>query len=419
MAYPPSTFTRRALLTGAGSLFAWPYMPKAAQAEGRDPRLLVVVLRGALDGLAVAAPVGDPDWKDLRGDFGLRLDGTRPALRLDDFFALNAAMPNFHRLYQQKQALVVHATATSYRERSHFDGQDVLESGLPSVGTSETGWLNRAFLALGPGERVNPSGAFAVGPVTPLIARGKAPVVAWAPPQLVPTSADTTMRLLDMYRHTDPELAHALESRLQLLSMAKSGNIEMEPKAPARIDAVAPVGGLPPAVRDYFSDTASAAARFLAQKDGPRVGALAYNGWDTHINEGAMGGQLANLLGALDTAIAGFERGMGDAWREAVVVVVTEFGRTAKLNGTFGTDHGTGTVALLAGGALKGGRVIADWPGLKDTQLYQGRDLKPTMDLRSVIKGLLQDHLRIDKSQLAHSVFPGSEQALPFEGLVA
>jgi uncharacterized protein (DUF1501 family) len=413
--------TRRQLLAGSGALFAWAYAPRLAIAEGRDPRLLVVILRGALDGLAVAAPVGDPGWKDLRGDFGLRLNGQRPALALDSFFALNAAMPNLHRLYHSKQALIVHATATPYRERSHFDGQDVLESGLPRVGASETGWLNRALLALDPGHRVNPKGAFAVGPVTPLIARGSAPVIAWSPPRVMPTGDDTTMRLLDIYRHTDPALAEALENRRQLLTLAKAGGIEMAPgpQAGETVQAATPIGGLPPAVRAYFADTAAAAARFLAQSNGPRVGALAYNGWDTHINEGAMGGQLANLLGALDAAISGLETGMGAAWPETVVVVVTEFGRTAKLNGTFGTDHGTGTVALLAGGALRGGRVVADWPGVREAELHEGRDLKATTDLRAVLKGVLRDHLRVEEAELSRSIFPDSGQVLPLDGLVA
>lgn len=414
--------TRRKLLAGSGALFAWTHAPKLVLAEGRDPRLVVVILRGALDGLAVAAPVGDPGWKELRGDLGLRLDGQRPALPLDGFFALNAAMPNLHRMYQAEQALIVHATATPYRERSHFDGQDVLESGLPKVATVETGWLNRALLVLEPGPRVHPKGAFAVGPVTPLIARGRAPVVAWAPPQLLPASDDTAMRLLDIYRHTDPALAEALESRRRLLTLAEAGGIEMAPKPEANGIAKqppAPVGGLPPAVRAYFSDTAKAAAQFLAQSDGPRVGALAYNGWDTHINEGAMGGQLANLLGALDSTLAGLETGLGSAWRETVVAVVTEFGRTAKLNGTFGTDHGTGTVALLAGGAVKGGRVVADWPGVKEAQLYDGRDLKPTTDLRAVLKGVLRDHLRVEAAALSHSIFPDSGHVAAVDGLVS
>jgi uncharacterized protein (DUF1501 family) len=172
-------------------------------------------------------------------------------------------------------------------------------------------------------------------------------------------------------------------------------------------------------VRKYFADAGGAAAKYLAQPDGPRVGALGFVGWDTHINEGAVGGALASLLGALDEAIAAIEKGMGDAWRETVVAVVTEFGRTARINGTDGTDHGTATVAVLAGGALKGGRVIADWPGLKRADLYEGRDLKPTIDLRAVFKGMLKDHLRLDDRALAAKVFPGSGDLQPMPGLLA
>ncbi len=171
-------------------------------------------------------------------------------------------------------------------------------------------------------------------------------------------------------------------------------------------------------MRAYFAEAAGTAARFLAKPDGPRVGAVGFIGWDTHINEGAASGQLANLLGALDGALAAIETNMGDAWRETVVAIITEFGRTARINGTNGTDHGTGTVAFLAGGALRGGRVIADWPGLKQAQLYEERDLKPTTDLRAVLKCLLRDHLRVDERALASTVFPDSIGVAPIAGLV-
>ena len=170
--------------------------------------------------------------------------------------------------------------------------------------------------------------------------------------------------------------------------------------------------------RAFFAEAAGTAAKFLARPDGPRIGALAFNGWDTHIDEGIASGRLANLLGALDGAIAAAETSMGAAWRETVVVIVTEFGRTARINGTNGTDHGTATVALIAGGALKGGRVIADWPGLKPADLHEGRDLKATTDLRAVLKGLLKDHLRAGDRALATAVFPDSGDIAPMAGLL-
>jgi uncharacterized protein (DUF1501 family) len=408
--------TRRDMLLGSGALFAWAFVPKLARAEGRDPRLLVVVLRGALDGLAMVAPVGDPDWVKLRGDKALVLDGKPPALPLDSFFALNPAMPNLNRLYQARQATIVHACATPYRERSHFDGQDVLESGLVRPGRTDSGWLNRALALLEADGRVNPQGAhaFAVGPVTPLVARGPAPVMSWVPQRQLPASEDTQARLLDLYRHTDAKLARALEGRRDLLAVARAGGIE----------TVQPPEGEPGVVgmarvRQYFADVAATAAKYLARPDGPRVGALGLNGWDTHFNEGATGGRLADLLGALDATIPAFEKNIGDAWNETVVAVVTEFGRTARINGTEGTDHGTGTVAVLIGGALKGGRVLADWPGLKDADLYERRDLNATTDLRAVLKGVLRDHLRVDEPALAATVFPGSDDVKPMAGLLA
>jgi uncharacterized protein (DUF1501 family) len=407
--------SRRELLLGSGALFAWSQMPRLARAEGRDPRLLVIILRGALDGLGAVAPVGDPDWVGLRGDRALVLDGKTPALPLDSFFALNPAMPNFHRLYQAKQAAIVHATATPYRERSHFDGQDVLESGINRPGAVDSGWLNRALLALEPNGAVDPGGgrAIGIGTITPLIVRGKAPILSWAPQRLLPASEDTQARLLDLYQHTDAKLAAALAERQRLAALGGTG-VTVDPMSEQSLLR----GPVLARIRAYFAETAGAAARFLAKSDGPRVGALGYVGWDTHMNEGAAAGQLANLLGALDGAIAAIESGMGDAWRETAVAVVTEFGRTAHINGTDGTDHGTATVAFLAGGALAGGRVIADWPGLKTAQLFEARDLKATTDLRAVLKGLLRDHLRVEESALANSVFPGSADVPPMSGLV-
>jgi uncharacterized protein (DUF1501 family) len=171
-------------------------------------------------------------------------------------------------------------------------------------------------------------------------------------------------------------------------------------------------------VRAYFAESAASAAKFMARPDGPRVGAIAFDGWDTHANEGAVNGRLATLLSALDGAIAAIETGMGPAWRDTVVAVVTEFGRTARINGSDGTDHGTATIALLAGGAVKGGRVIADWPGLREADLLEKRDLRPTTDLRAVIKGVLRDHLRLPETALATTVFPDSAAAQAVSGLV-
>lgn len=396
------TSRRTLLLTGA-AFAAWAYLPKFARAsEGRDPRFIAVILRGALDGLATVAPVGDPDYAALHGAIALRRDGPHAATMLDSFFALHPSMPELARMYRNKQAAIVHAVATPYRDRSHFDGQDVLQSGLPGPGQVETGWLNRALGALPKGEHV--MGGLAVGPTTPLVLRGPAPTVGWEPVGLPSAGDDTAMRVLDLYRHRDSALGVALAEGLRLDKTAQGSEMKMKP-----------VGGGPAHVRLV----ARGAAKLMAADNGPRIAALALDGWDTHANEGGPVGRLAMLLSGLDGALAEFESGLGEHWRDTVVVAATEFGRTAHINGTEGTDHGTGTIALLAGGAVNGGRVIADWPTLKPASLYQNRDLAPTTDLRAVIKGVLSDHLGLSERVLANAVFPDSAAAKPMNGLIA
>ena len=280
---------------------------------------------------------------------------------------------------------------------------------------STTGWLNRALLEMASDGRVDLRGsrALGVGAVTPLVVRGKAPVMSWVPQTIA----------AGQRRYAGPLAGSLSAHRSEARGRARSADPPCRDwHARRRRWSKPDEATLPPPgiarVRAYFAEAAGAAARFLAKPDGPRVGALGFVGWDTHINEGAASGQLANLLGALDGALAAIETNMGDAWRETVVAVITEFGRTAHINGTDGTDHGTGTVAFLAGGALRGGRVVADWPGLKTAQLYEARDLKPTTDLRAVLKGLLRDHLRVDERALASNVFPDSADVVPTAGLV-
>jgi uncharacterized protein (DUF1501 family) len=396
--------SRRGLLLGGASFAAWAYLPKFARAvDGRDPRLIVVILRGALDGLATVAPVGDPDYAGLHGSIALTPEGPHAAVMLDSFFALHPSMPEFARMYKDKQAAIVHAVSTPYRDRSHFDGQDVLESGFAGPGRVQSGWLNRALEALPKGDRV--MSGLAVGPTTPLVLRGAAPTVGWAPVALPQADDDTAMRLVELYSHRDPALGTALSQGLQLEKAALGDDMKPKPGA----------GGPAAAIRQV----ARGAAKLMAADDGPRIAALAFDGWDTHANEGGPIGRLALLLSGLDGALAEFQSGLGERWRDTAIVVATEFGRTARINGTEGTDHGTGTIVLLAGGAIKGGRVISDWPTLKPASLYEGRDLAPTTDLRTVIKGVLADHLGINERALAQTVFPDSAAAKPMQGLVA
>ena len=400
-------FSRRQLLGTSGALFAWAYAPKFAHAaQGRDPRLIVIILRGGLDGLSAVAPIGDPLYASLRGDIALRSDGATPALALDSFFALHPAMPNFGRLYRQGAATVVHAVATPYRERSHFDGQDVLESGFAGAGVTRSGWLNRVLAALPKGEKIR-KGGLGVGPSTPLILRGDAPVTGWAPTNLQPASEDLALRVLDLYAQRDPALGTALKQGLDIEKLAAR---EMTG------DKAKTIGGNPV---EAMRNIARGAAKLIAAEDGPRIAALAFDGWDTHANEGGATGRLAQLLGGLDGAFAEIETELAKVWKDTSVVVVTEFGRTARINGTIGTDHGTGTLALLAGGAVKGGRVIADWPGLAEHQLFEKRDLKPTTDLRAVLKGLLAEQFGLSDGVLGNDIFPDSLSVKPMRGLTA
>ncbi|MBB5751501.1 DUF1501 domain-containing protein [Prosthecomicrobium pneumaticum] len=391
--------SRRLVLASLGGLAAWAQIPGHARAATpADPRFLLVILRGALDGLAAVPPIGDPDYGALRGAGALRADEVLP---LDGFFALNGAMPRLHARYSAGEALFVHAAATAYRDRSHFDGQDVLESGMGGPRLSASGWLNRAVAALPVAERAAPGG-LAVSPTVPLVMRGTAPVLTWTPPGYKPAGADTAARLLDLYRHSDPELADAFARGQEVDALAGG----MEKGRGADLAA-------------NFRRVAEGAARLLAEDGGPRIAALSFDGWDTHANEGAEDGRLAKLLGALDQALDGIAGGLSPVWRQTVVVVVTEFGRTARINGTEGTDHGTATTALLFGGAVRGGRVLADWPGLATAALYQGRDLAPTTDLRAVLMGVLRDHLGLDARTLATRVFPDAIGVRPIDGLVA
>ncbi len=415
--------SRRALLGGGVSLSLWGLLPRAASGSGaRDPRLLTIILRGGLDGLWLASPAGDPALAALRGRFAVTAAGEGAGLQLDGFFVLNPAMSYLHDLYRKGEALIVHAVATPYRERSHFDAQDVLESGLPGVGRVSDGWLNRALVRLPAAGAANPAGlanaraqGLAMGAVVPTIMRGAAPVLSWIPQTSgIPLRQSTIERLTDLYAETDPALAKAFADGVAMERLALGGGA-MPPAGGTK----GPAGSAQSPLMREFVGTAEAAARFLASADGPRIGALSYNGWDTHANAGALKGQLANRLAGLDAAIKAFAERIGPAWKDTAVLIVTEFGRTARVNGTEGTDHGTGTVAIVLGGAIKGGKVIADWPGVGERDLHQGRDLKPTRDLRSVLKGVLRDHLGMPERGLAEAVFPGSKDVAALDGLFA
>jgi uncharacterized protein (DUF1501 family) len=384
-----------------------------AQAPRSRARFVLVILRGALDGLAAVPPLGDRDYAQLRGEFALRPPGQpNGALPLDGFFALHPALSFLHDSYAARELIVFHAVASPYRERSHFDGQDVLENGTTLPHAAQSGWLNRA-LVQAPAARSREAGV-ALGQNVPLVMRGPAAVTSWSPSKLSGLDDDTLARITDLYAR-DPllsvRLADALAADAMLAQNGGMGSQEMAPADPAEAKP-AQAGG------DRYAEIVRAAAGFLRQEDGPQVAVFDTTGWDTHANEGGAEGQLAGRLAALDKGLATLREQLGPAWKDTAVLLVTEFGRTAAINGTRGTDHGTATMALLAGGAVAGGRVIADWPGLSSRSLYQGRDLMPTLDLRCVVKGVLEEHLSIAARSLDASVFPGSERARPLRGLV-
>ena len=402
-------FLRAGALAAGGVLITSHLSLARAAAGARRPRFVLVILRGALDGLAAVPPYGDRGYGHLRGEFALRAPGeAKGALPLNGFFGLHPSLGFLGESYAARELIVFHAVASPYRERSHFDGQDVLENGTAVPHAAQSGWLNRA-LAQVPGGRRGEAGV-ALGQNVPLVMRGPAEVASWSPSKLAGLDDDTLARLTDLYAR-DPLLSVRLADALMADRVAAEpgGAMAQDMPSPGRLQV-----NRPPA----YAETVRAAAGFLRQEDGPQVAVFDTTGWDTHANEGGAEGQLAGRLAALDRGLATLKGEIGPVWKDTAVLLVTEFGRTAAINGTRGTDHGTATMAFLAGGAVAGGRVIADWPGLSSRELYQGRDLMPTLDLRCVLKGVLEEHLGVPPPALEAAVFPQSERARALRGLV-
>jgi uncharacterized protein (DUF1501 family) len=391
------------------------------RADERRSRFVLILMRGALDGLAAVPPYGDRDYAALRGEFALRAPGEAGgALPLNGFFGLHPSLGFLQQCYAARELTVFHALATPYRERSHFDGQDVLENGSPRAHALQSGWLNRA-LAHTPGQARREAGV-ALGQNLPLVMRGPAEVTSWSASKLGALDEETLARITDLYAG-DPLLSVRLADALAADAIAATdgaGNAAaMVPEAaPRDMSAAGTVARPLKANGARYAEVVRAAAGFLRQEAGPRVAMFDTTGWDTHANEGGAQGQLAGRFSALDSGLATLKQELGPVWSDTVVLLVTEFGRTAAINGTRGTDHGTATAALLLGGAVAGGRVIADWPGLSARALYQARDLAPTLDLRSVLKAVLQEHLLVPPRELERTVFPDSGAAKPLRGLV-
>ena len=416
----PMPLNRRSLLqlglaTGAAALTA--RYSFAAPAAG-DARLVFIIMRGALDGLSAVPPYADPDYARLRGELAIGAPGgSDGALALDGYFGLNPGLSFLQHSFVARELVVLPAVASAYRERSHFDGQDVLESGMTQPHASQTGWLNRALVNLPSAARVSRQRGVALAQNVPLVLRGSAEVASWSPAVLPDLDDDTMRRISERYA-SDPLLSRRLAEALSTGSEAAQAAQAAAPPMAGDAAAAATMSLVVRSTAGRYTETVRTAAGFLRRDDGPAVAVFDTTGWDTHFNEGGAQGQLRTRLSVLDESLRTLKQTLGEVWPRTVVLLATEFGRTAAANGTRGTDHGTASAAFLLGGAVAGGRVLADWPGLSAHALYQQRDLKPTLDLRSVMKSVLHDHLQIASRALDNDVFPDSRVAPYIAGLL-
>lgn len=379
---------RSFVIRGALATLAAGALPRMAFARAATPRRFVFIIqRGAADGIGTVMPVGDPAYAAIRQGFA---DDTSAGVKLDGMFTLHPAMSKAAELYRQRQALFIHAVASPYRDRSHFDGQNVLETGGASAYQVRDGWLNR-LLGLLPQEGVR---AIAVSATMPAALRGSNEVASYAP-SVLPDASDDLLQRVTMLYQGDAQL-HALWSE----AMSVRGLAGDEAEQAGREAAA----------------TGRLAAQLLLPADGARIAMIETGGWDTHSGQRA---RLAGGLRNLDSMLAALQAGLGAVWRETLVLVATEFGRTVGVNGTGGTDHGTGAAAMLFGGGVRGGRVASDWPGIAANQLYDGRDLRPTTRLDNVISGALAAHFSLDPDRAAAMLFPALGQRAPAQGLVA
>ena len=374
-------FLRVASIGGA-AFFASPYISFAA--ANTDRRFIFIIQRGAADGLNTVIPYADPYYAKLRG--ALAIDVSQ-ATKLDGMFALHPALIETANMYTTGQALFAHAVASPYRERSHFDAQNVLETGGTSAYQVKDGWMNR-LLGLLPAAQ---SEAIAFASSIPMALRGKMEVSSYAPSALPQASDDLLLRVGQLYAE-DSQLHNVWTAAMQASNMAEDASGKQDPASLGKL-----------------------AASFLVKTNGPRIAMLETGGWDTHT---AQEGRLARQLKSLDSLIAALRDGLGPTWQKTTLLVATEFGRTAAANGTGGTDHGTGSAAMILGGDIKGGRVLADWPGLSQSNLYENRDLKPTLNLDTLIASVTSESFGLAPTQVAKALFPEANIGKPLEGLI-
>lgn len=421
----PFPLSRRQILTQALALgVTVEFLGGQALADpaAAKRKLVVIICRGGQDGLSVSPPVGDPAYAALRGPIAIP-GFTQPggALKLDETFGLHPSLTSVYALAQKGEARIAPAIATPDRERSHFEAQDVLENGGTLAYGATTGWLNRALQAMGPKSGVK---AISVASTAPLILRGPVETASWSPGGGAEPDHRLPGILQDLYAN-DPVLGPALATGLATEGMAKAATAQVngemtvatvgDNRAMAGGAAFSPMlkRGLPEARRLGLT-----LAAFMTAPDGKQVAAVSIDNFDTHANQGASEGQLATRLAYLDAFIDGLQSGLGPSWRDSVIVTATEFGRTARVNGTNGTDHGTASTALVLGGALRKGGIIGDWPTLRTASLFENRDTAPTLDMRSLFKGVLRDHLGVTQADLNTRVFPESGSVAPTANLI-
>jgi uncharacterized protein (DUF1501 family) len=394
------------LVGGTAALIGLPGLTFAAvppEPRTNDRRLVFMFLRGGMDGLSAVPPYGDSQYAAQRGRLAVPAYGTPGgALNLDGHFGLSPHLEEMHRLFAAQELAVLHAVASPYRERSHFDAQNLLENGTIRPFGREAGWLN---VALGAADRASDnmhSGAlgFALGPNVPLVLRGPAQIGSWSPSRQPQPDTDLLERLATLY-HGDALLG-------QSFAVAREAQTMMEGH-----DTGDGTSGQALAVVEL----ARAAGEILSRPHGPRVATIDFGGWDTHISQLGEYSQLTRNLRLLDRSVAALRGALGPAWRHSAVLIVTEFGRAVAPNGSGGTDHGTAGAAFVVGGAVRGGRVISDWPGLGQRALHEERDLRPTLDLRALFKAALAAQLGLGEAAIETEVFPASRAVRPLEGI--
>ncbi len=403
--------SRRKLLLGAGCMAAGTMFSGIRVAFADAPveeRFVFVILRGAMDGLNAIPPYGDHAYTTARNGIALPASAFT---KLDNFFGAHKSFANFTSMFASGEAAAIQAVSTPYRERSHFDAQNVLESGATLPHGLNDGWLNRALTLYGPRHE---SLGLAVGQTIPLSLQGATPVGTWAPSaQGLPDDA-MILSLERLYQH-DAMLHTALTQAVDVHGIADDalGGGEMGKQGVRKLGNGGGLRG-----KEQMQTTVQAVGKILSDPAGPRIATIELGGWDTHAQQGTEAGVLANNFAALDAGFGALKESLGEHWKKTVVLAATEFGRTVAQNGTGGTDHGTASCAFLLGGAVNGGKVYARWPGLDQTQLYQNRDLRPTTDLRQVAKAILTEHLHLPGNEVDASVFPASESARALEGII-